>query len=234
MFFSAATFYVMASVVSMLRLRTRSPASGQVVDQIQEGFRYVRAHSVFSMVMLLTFCNSLFGMAYIHLMPSFVKEVLGVGPGKVGFLLGAAGVGAIVGTMIIANLKDHHRKGMVILGGAIIYGVGLILFSVAAWRGLYGVSMGLLFLVGVCNSLYLVGGMSHSTAACARPSAGAGHGDVHHDLELSAIGYGPGRIRCPVLWRIGRSRDWRRSHCRGGGAGLGQQLRSPLLARQSP
>ena len=160
MFFSAATFYVMASVVSMLRLRTRSPASGQVVDQIQEGFRYVRAHSVFSMVMLLTFCNSLFGMAYIHLMPSFAKEVLGVGPGKVGFLLGAAGVGAIVGTMIIANLKDHHRKGLVILGGAIIYGVGLILFSVAAWRGLYGVSMGLLFLVGVCNSLYLVGGMS--------------------------------------------------------------------------
>ena len=160
MFFSAATFYVMASVVSMLRLRTRSPASGQVVHQIQEGFRYVRAHSVFSMVMLLTFCNSLFGMAYIHLMPSFAKEVLGVGPGKVGFLLGAAGVGAIVGTMIIANLKDHHRKGLVILGGAIIYGVGLILFSVAAWRGLYGVSMGLLFLVGVCNSLYLVGGMS--------------------------------------------------------------------------
>ena len=160
LFFSAVTFYVMASVVSMLSLRARPPASGLVVHQIQEGFRYVRGHSLFSLIMLLTFCNSLFGMAYIHLMPSFAKEVLGVGRGKVGFLLGAAGVGAIVGTIIIANLKDNHRKGLVILGGAITYGVGLILFSVAAWRGMYGVSMGLLFLVGICNSLYLVGGMS--------------------------------------------------------------------------
>lgn len=160
LFFSAVTFYVLASVVSMLSLRARSPASGQVIRQIQEGFRYVRGHSVFSLVMLLTFCNSLFGMAYIHLMPSFAKEVLSVGPDKIGFLLGASGVGAIVGTMVIASLKDDHRKGLVILGGAITYGIGLILFSVAAWRGLYGVSMGLLFLVGVCNSLYLVGGMS--------------------------------------------------------------------------
>ena len=41
-------------------------------------------------------------------------------------------MGAILGTMIIANLKDHHPKGLVILGGAILYGVALILFSVTA------------------------------------------------------------------------------------------------------
>ena len=160
MFFSAVTFYVLAIVISLLRLRSRPPATGQVLHQVSEGVRYVRDHSVFSLIMLLTFCNSLFGMAYIHLMPSFAKEVLEVGPGKIGFLLGAAGVGAIVGTTIIANLKDGHRKGLVILGGAITYGVALILFSLAAWQGMYQVSMALLVVVGVSNSLYLVGGMS--------------------------------------------------------------------------
>ena len=160
MFFSAGTFYVLGTVVALLNLRERPPATGQVIRQIREGYRYVRGHYLFGLILLLTFCNSMFGMAYIHLMPSFAKEVLDVGAGKIGYLLGASGVGAIAGTMIIANLKDHHRKGLVILGGAIIYGVALILFSVAAWQKQYYLSMGMLFVVGVSNSLYLVGGMS--------------------------------------------------------------------------
>ena len=160
MFFSAGTFYVLGLVVSLLKLRERPPATGQVARQISEGFRYVRGHTLFSLILLLTFSNSMFGMAYIHLMPSFAKEVLDVGAGKIGYLLGASGVGAILGTMIIANLKDHHPKGLVILGGAILYGVALILFSVTAWQNQYKLSMVMLFLVGVSNSLYLVGGMS--------------------------------------------------------------------------
>ena len=160
MFFRAGTFYVLGLVVSLVKLRDRPPATGQVARQISEGFRYVRGHSLFSLILLLTFTNSMFGMAYIHLMPSFAKEVLDVGAGKIGYLLGASGVGAILGTTIIANLKDHHPKGLVILGGAIFYGVALILFSVTAWQNQYKVSMVMLFLVGVSNSLYLVGGMS--------------------------------------------------------------------------
>ena len=160
MFFSAATFYVLGAVVALLRLRDRTPATGQVTQQVMEGIRYVRTHTVFFLIMLLTFCNSLFGMAYVHLMPSFAKEVLGVEAGSVGYLLGASGMGAIIGTLIIARLKDHHPKGLIIIGGAITYGVFLILFSLAAWRGLYAVSMVTLLMVGISNSLYLTGGLS--------------------------------------------------------------------------
>lgn len=160
MFFSAATFYILASVVTTLRLRPRPPAIGQVFQQIGEGFQYVRYHPIFLYIMVLTFCNSMFGMAYIFLMPVFAKEVLNVGAESVGWLLGAAGVGAIMGTWIIGSLKSGRPKGLVILGGAIFYGFAQIIFALAAWQGLYGVSMGLLFLVGISNSLYLVGGMS--------------------------------------------------------------------------
>ena len=61
MFFSAATFYVLGAVVALLRLRDRAPATGQVTQQVMEGIRYVRTHTVFFLIMLLTFCNSLFG-----------------------------------------------------------------------------------------------------------------------------------------------------------------------------
>ena len=160
MFFSAATFYVLALVISMLRLRPRPPAAGQVLQQIGESLQYVRRHPIFLYVMLLTFSNSMFGMAYIFLMPVFAKEVLNVGAERVGWLLGASGIGALVGTWFVGNLKAGSPKGLMMLGGALFYGLNQILFSLAAWQGLYLVSIGLLFLVGISNSLYLVGGIS--------------------------------------------------------------------------
>lgn len=160
MFFSAATFFILGVVITMLRLRPRPPAAGQVIQQIGESFRYVRQHPVFLYVMLLTFCNSMFGMAYIFLMPVFAKEVLNVGAEGVGWLLGASGLGAILGTWFVGSLKAGSPKGLMMLGGALFYGLTQILFALAAWQGLYGVSMALLFLVGVSNSLYLVGGLS--------------------------------------------------------------------------
>ncbi|MFQ6027821.1 MAG: MFS transporter [Dehalococcoidia bacterium] len=160
MFFSAAAFYILGAVMAVLRLRPRPVASGQVLQQVGEGLRYVREHRLFLLILLLTFCNSLFGMVYIHLMPSFAKEVLQVGPERIGLLLGISGVGAILGTTIIANLRGHHRKGLIIVGGAMLYGLALMLFSLVAWLGYYGASMVLLFVVGMANSMYLVGGMS--------------------------------------------------------------------------
>ena len=160
MFVSAATFYIMASVISLLSLRPRPPATGRVMLQIGESLRYVGRHRIFLYIMLLTFFNSLFGMAYIGLMPVFATEVLNVGAEKVGLLLGASGVGAILGTWFIGNLRTGFPKGPLILAGAVGYGLGLILFAVAAWQGQYGLSLVILFFVGVVNSLYLVGGLS--------------------------------------------------------------------------
>lgn len=160
MFFSASTFYFLAVVISLLKLRARPPARGHVIRQIGESLRYVGHHPIFFYIMLLTFCNSMFGMAYILLMPVFAKEVLNVGAERVGFLLGASGVGAIMGTWFIGSLKKGQPKGMLILSGAMFFGVTQICFAWAAWQGLYWVSLGLLFLVGVSNSLYLVGGLS--------------------------------------------------------------------------
>lgn len=160
MFISAATFYLMGAIISVLRMRPRPPATGQVLRQVGDSIRYIRQNPIFFYVMLLTFCNSLFGMAYIGLMPEFAEEVLGVGAGKIGLLFGALGVGAILGNWVIGNLKHGFPKGKLILAGAFLYGLFQILFAVAASQQQYGVSMGILFLVGVSNSLYWVGGLS--------------------------------------------------------------------------
>lgn len=160
MFISAASFYILALVMSVLKLRPRALATGQVLRQIGDSFRYVGNHPLFLYIMLLTFCNSLFGMAYILLMPVLAEESLKVGAERVGWLLGAAGMGAIVGNWIIGSLRRDSRRGQIILGGAMLYGVCLILFALAAWQSLYWVSMVVLFAGGINFSLYLVGGLS--------------------------------------------------------------------------
>jgi len=160
MFISAATFYLLGAVLTVLKLRPRPPAKGRFVPQIAESLRYVRQHPVFFNVMLLTCCNSLFGMSYVFLMPVFAKDVLDVGAEKIGLLLGASGVGAIIGTWYIGSLRDGAPKGRLILAGAALYGLTQILFAVAAWQGSYPASMAMLVLIGASNSLYLVGGLS--------------------------------------------------------------------------
>ena len=160
MFISAASFYLLAAVLTILRLRPRPPAKGRFAPQVAESLRYVRQRPVFFNVMLLTCCNSLFGMSYVFLMPVFAKDVLDVGAEKIGLLLGASGVGAIIGTWYIGNLKDGAPKGKLILAGAALYGLTQILFAMAAWQGSYTASMAMLVLVGASNSLYLVGGLS--------------------------------------------------------------------------
>ena len=160
MFASAASFYLLGAVVSVLRLRARAPSQGQVARQIAAGLRYVRQHSVFSIIMMLTFCNSMFGMAYIGLMPVFAKDVLEVGAERIGWLLGAAGIGAITGTVVVGSMKDRHPLGLAILAGAVFYGLGLVLFAFTASQKMYLVSMVVLVFVGIAHSLYITGGIA--------------------------------------------------------------------------
>ena len=160
MLISAGSFYVLAAVMSLLRLRERPPARGRVMQQIGESFRYVGNHPIFLFIMLMTFCNSLFGISYIFLMPSLAEKWLLVGAERVGWLLGAAGAGAIVGNWIIGSLRPNSPRGLIILLGAMLYGICLMLFALAAWQGYYWASMGILFIGGVNFSLYLVGGLS--------------------------------------------------------------------------
>ena len=157
---TAASFYLLGAVVAVLRLRERPPAQGQVARQIAAGLRFVSQHSVFSIIMLLSFCNSMFGMAYIHLMPVFAKEILEVGPERISWLLGAAGVGAISGTVIIGMMKARHPLGMAIIAGAVFYGLGLVIFAYMASQQMYWPSMGILVWVGIAHSLYITGGIA--------------------------------------------------------------------------
>jgi hypothetical protein len=80
-------------------------------------------------ILLLLSLLSLVGMPYTVLMPLFAANVLHGGAHTLGFLMGAAGVGALISAAMLAARKSVLGLGRVIAWTAAIFGAGLIGFS---------------------------------------------------------------------------------------------------------
>ena len=89
-------------------------------------------------------------------MPVIADQVLNVGAEKIGWLMGASGLGAITGVLIAAPLARTPHRGPLIIVGAVLFGLFLIAFAITSSMELYGLSMVVLFLSGIFNSIYLM------------------------------------------------------------------------------
>ena len=68
------------------------------------------------------------------------------------YLMGAAGIGALAGSLYVASLSDLRRKGLLLLIAAVMFGVFLVLFSQST---LFYLSLFLLLGVGMASSSYM-------------------------------------------------------------------------------
>jgi MFS family permease len=85
-------------------------------------------------------------MSQSVLMPVFARDILGGGPYTLGFLVGAVGMGALVGAAYLASRKHAVRMLNIIPIAAGIFGVSLILLS---FSRILWVSVALLFFSGI-------------------------------------------------------------------------------------
>ncbi len=68
-------------------------------------------------------------MPYTVLMPVFADRILGSGPGGLGLLMGAAGLGALAGSITLATRRSVRGLGRWVAAAAAGFGASLILFS---------------------------------------------------------------------------------------------------------
>jgi MFS family permease len=90
---------------------------------------------------------SIVGMPYAVLMPIFADQILHGGARGLGLLMGATGVGALAGALILAGKKSLRGLGTWVAACAGGFGASLILFSMS--RRLW-LSAALLVPVGFC------------------------------------------------------------------------------------
>lgn len=108
----SATF--LASMACLLRVRTPAAAVATeavaVLDDVKEGFRYVRANPwLWATLLAATFAYLLFTGPVDVLLPYLVKNELNAGAGTLGLILAVGGIGAIGAALAVGTLGTPKR-----------------------------------------------------------------------------------------------------------------------------
>ncbi len=93
------------------------------------GLDYARQDNRVLALLSLMGVSSIFGFSYVTLMPLYAGEILKVGPQGYGFLMAAAGLGALSGALILASLGDYQRKGLLLTMGNFVFPIMLLVFA---------------------------------------------------------------------------------------------------------
>jgi predicted MFS family arabinose efflux permease len=153
----------LAVIAALLRIRGRVPRRAGVgapslLGHIGEGIRFAAWARPIRALLLLVGVMSLFGMPYSLLMPLFADRVLGAGARGLGLLMGATGVGALVGALLLALRAEVRGLGRWVVASAMAFGVLLVLFALSrtlttAMAALFGVGLCMVVQTASANTL---------------------------------------------------------------------------------
>ena len=137
-------------VVSLLSMKIQKKKiirkSGNVLNDMKEGFRYTFGFAPIKHLLILLGVVSLMGSSYQVLMPVFAKEILHGNSSTFGFLMGAAGVGALAGAIFLASRETLIKLGRIIPAASAMFGAGLVVLSFTKY---FSVSLLLMVIIGL-------------------------------------------------------------------------------------
>ncbi len=141
-------YLVALAFLSALKLPEREivPTSHSVVRNLIEGFVYVKGNRVILATVIVTVLMNLLLFPYMQMVPVIARDTLDVGAGLMGLLMGADGLGAIIGSIAIASFGQLRYHGRIYLGGSLIGLVLVLAFAASQW---FAVSLPVLILLGL-------------------------------------------------------------------------------------
>ena len=163
-FFGNGVSYI-AVIAGLLMMKlTRQAelqAKGSPIENMIEGFRFARHTAPVRGLLLLIGFVSLAAMPYTVLMPIFAGRVLHGGAGQYSMLMGATGLGALLGALTLASKTSVSGLGKWVWMAASGFGVSLILFSLSRhlWLSigfLVPAGFGMMLQMGSTNTLLQV------------------------------------------------------------------------------
>lgn len=116
-------------IIDKSKLIDQEKNSEKMGTAITQGLKYIWQHPNMKGVLFLITIISGFGMIYIALMPLFVGKIYGKTAMELGWLMGATGVGALLGALYLARRQHAHGLFGVIIRYAIIYSLLVIIFA---------------------------------------------------------------------------------------------------------
>jgi MFS family permease len=133
-FFANGVSYI-AVIVGLLfiRVAAHKPVKqpGTPLEDVIEGFRFVIGSPPIHYLMILLGILSLTGMPITVLMPIFADRILHGGARGLGVLMGASGIGALAGALLLASRQSVKGLGRWVAISAGAFGISLIVFAVS-------------------------------------------------------------------------------------------------------
>ena len=156
--FSINAVSFLAVIWALLAMRLTQPPLGPLRHgagrHVADGFRYAFGTPSIRTILMLLALVSLVGMPYVVLMPLLADRVYQGGADALGFLMGAAGCGGLVGALMLAARRSAHGLPRLALICAGVFGLALLALSIQPpWL----VALGLMFLIGWCG-IYVYAG----------------------------------------------------------------------------
>jgi predicted MFS family arabinose efflux permease len=136
--------------IAALLLVRYLPISGRAVSPWQRfkaGWQYVWATPTLRSILILLAAMSFLGGSYPTLTPIFARETFLGGAAVMGYLLAAAGIGSLAGSLYLTFRPSHHRLDSILLISTVGLGLGLIGFGQSR---LFMLSLFMMFVIGLC------------------------------------------------------------------------------------
>lgn len=133
----ASILFLATFLVSLLEYGGQpetAPAKSSMED-LREGIEFVRKKDLILGLLLLGLIPSSFGKSINFLLPAFNQDVISGGPEELGILTAGMGIGALVGSLVLAKLGDFRNKGRAMFVLVYCWSIAIAIFAVTG--GLY-------------------------------------------------------------------------------------------------
>jgi MFS family permease len=160
--YAIMTFMIMTSVVFIALVPpTGTPSKTMEVSSslqdIVEGWKYIRGQKTIFAILIFTAVGMILGAPYSQLLPMFAEpEILNISGTGLGILMMVSGIGAIIGSLVLASLSNR-RRGAILISAVLLMGLTLVGFSFSAWLPL---SMMFIFFIGMGSTVQMALGNS--------------------------------------------------------------------------
>jgi MFS family permease len=130
----AVSFLVSALLLAVMRTSEPAlePQAGNMREQIAQGMRFIIGNSFFRPALAATATLNFFNLAFNALFILYATRELGVNPGTLGLVLGAAAAGSLFGAFIAGRLGRRIGLGPAFIVGQILFPLPLLLVPLAS------------------------------------------------------------------------------------------------------
>jgi MFS family permease len=129
-YLNSASFLALIVALLIITIPPLEERAGpQLWSAMFDGLRYVNEHRMLIVLLTVPAFLSLFGLPFIVLMPVVARNLIQVGASGLGYLMGGAGVGAVIAALAIAAKGSFEHRGRVILTSACLFSLSLILLA---------------------------------------------------------------------------------------------------------